>query len=31
VPIWQREHAVLDAEFAPDGTERLRADLRAFS
>ncbi len=31
VPIWQREHAALDVGFAPDGPERLRADLRALS
>ncbi len=31
VPIWQREHAAIDAEFGEDGPERLRADLRALT
>jgi DNA-binding MarR family transcriptional regulator len=31
LPIWQREHAAIDAEFAEDGPDRLRADLRALS
>jgi len=29
VPIWQREHAAIDAEFGVGGIDRLRADLRA--
>jgi DNA-binding MarR family transcriptional regulator len=31
LPIWQREHAALDAEFGDDGPVRLRADLRALA
>jgi DNA-binding MarR family transcriptional regulator len=31
LPVWQREHAAIDAEFGPDAPERLRADLRALS
>ena len=31
LPIWQREHAAIEAEFGADGPERLRADLRALS
>ena len=30
-PIWQREHAAVDARFASGGAERLRADLQALS
>ena len=31
LPIWQREHAAIDAEFGADGPKRLRADLRVLS
>jgi DNA-binding MarR family transcriptional regulator len=31
VPIWRREHAAIDREFAPGDPDRLRADLRALS
>jgi len=31
LPIWQREHAAVDARFASGGAERLRADLQALS
>jgi DNA-binding MarR family transcriptional regulator len=31
VPVWLREHAAIDAQFNPDGPERLRADLRALA
>jgi DNA-binding MarR family transcriptional regulator len=31
LPIWQREHAAIDAGFGGDGPERLRVDLRALS
>ena len=30
-PVWQREHAAIDAGFGGDGPEGLRADLRALS
>lgn len=29
LPVWQREHAAIDADFDTDRPERLRADLRA--
>ncbi|MBS7704658.1 MarR family winged helix-turn-helix transcriptional regulator [Chelatococcus asaccharovorans] len=28
VPIWKREHAIVDTLLGPDGSERLRNDLR---
>ena len=31
LPIWQREHAAIDAGFGRDGLEHLRADLRTLS
>jgi DNA-binding MarR family transcriptional regulator len=31
LPIWEREHAAIDGQFADDGPERLRADLRALA
>jgi DNA-binding MarR family transcriptional regulator len=31
LPIWQREHALIDGEFGDDGPERLRVDLRMLS
>jgi DNA-binding MarR family transcriptional regulator len=31
LPVWQREHAAIDAAFAAGGSERLRADLRALA
>jgi DNA-binding MarR family transcriptional regulator len=30
-PIWQREHAAIDAQFGDSGPERLRSDLRALA
>jgi DNA-binding MarR family transcriptional regulator len=30
-PVWEREHAAIDAQFTEDGPERLRADLRALA
>jgi DNA-binding MarR family transcriptional regulator len=30
-PVWQREHAAIDAGFGTDGPERLREDLRTLS
>lgn len=31
LPVWQREHAAIDAAFDADGPERLRAELRELS
>jgi DNA-binding MarR family transcriptional regulator len=31
LPIWQREHAAIDAQFANGGPGRLRADLQALA
>jgi DNA-binding MarR family transcriptional regulator len=31
LPIWQREHAAIDSQFAEGGPERLRADLSALA
>ena len=31
MPIWQREHAAIDAGFGADGAERLRDDLRVLA
>jgi DNA-binding MarR family transcriptional regulator len=31
LPIWQREHAAIDAQFGEGNPERLRADLRALA
>ena len=31
LPVWQHEHAAIDAGFGGDRPERLRADLRALS
>jgi len=31
LPVWQREHAAIEAEFGEAGPERLRADLRALA
>lgn len=31
MPVWQREHALLDAGFSLNGAERLRDDLRALA
>lgn len=30
-PVWQREHAAIDASFGASGIEHLRADLRALA
>jgi DNA-binding MarR family transcriptional regulator len=30
-PIWQREHAAIDAQFAGEGAARLHADLQALA
>jgi len=31
MPVWQREHAAIDAGFGRNGAERLRDDLRALA
>jgi DNA-binding MarR family transcriptional regulator len=31
LPIWQREHAAIDAQFGEGGPEHLRADLQALA
>lgn len=31
MPVWQREHAAIDAGFGLNGAERLRDDLRALA
>jgi DNA-binding MarR family transcriptional regulator len=31
LPVWQREHAAIDAGFGVGGSERLRADLHTLS
>jgi DNA-binding MarR family transcriptional regulator len=30
-PVWEREHAAIDAQFTKGSPERLRADLRALA